>query len=135
MSKSYSMIALSVTAIVLGGTSMLTGSRSASAQEGLFTSERDCTTDVQSLCADVKPGQGRVLACLQSHVGELSVGCSTILSKAVWTAQQCAGDIRQFCPGATFGNVSDCMQPHLGEVSGTCKSALAFMASPAADRY
>ena len=135
MSKSFSMIGLSVTAIALGGALMLTGSRTASAQEGLFTSERDCTTDVQSLCADVKPGQGRVLACLQSHVGELSVGCSTILSKAVWTAQQCAGDIRQFCPGATFGNVSDCMQPHLGEVSGTCKAAMAFMASPAADRY
>jgi hypothetical protein len=135
MSKSFSMIGLSVTAIALGGVLMLTGSRSASAQEGLFTSERDCTADVQSLCADVKPGQGRVLACLQSHVGELSVGCSTILSKAVWTAQQCAVDIRQFCPGATFGSISDCMRPHLGEVSGTCKSALAFMASPAADRY
>ena len=45
------------------------------------------------------------------------------------------GDIHQSCPTATFGNVSDCMRPHLGEVSGTCKSALAFMASPAADRY
>jgi hypothetical protein len=27
------------------------------------------------------------------------------------------------------------MRPHLGEVSGTCKAAMAFMASPAADRY
>jgi hypothetical protein len=65
----------------------------------------------------------------------LSVGCSTILSKAIWTAQQCAGDIHQFCPTATFGSVGDCMRPHLGEVSGTCKAAMAFMASPAADRY
>jgi hypothetical protein len=72
---------------------------------------------------------------LQSHVGDLSVGCSTILSKAIWTAQQCSGDIHQFCPTATFGSVSDCMRPHLGEVSGTCKAAMAFMASPAADRY
>jgi Cysteine rich repeat len=117
-------------------TALLTsGSLVAVAQEGLFTSERDCTADVRSLCADVKPGGGRVLACLQSHVGNLSVGCSTILSKAIWTAQQCSGDIHQFCPTATFGNVSECMRPHLGEVSGTCKSALAFMASPAADRY
>ena len=121
--------------IALGAALLLTASVNASAQEGLFTSERDCATDVQSLCAGVKPGGGRVLACLQSHVSELSVGCSTILSKAIWTAQQCAGDIHQFCPTATFGNVSDCMRPHLGEVSGTCKSALAFMASPAADRY
>ena len=121
-------------AVALGAALLLTGSVGASAQEGLFTSERDCTTDVQSLRAGVKPGGGRVLACLQSHVSQLSVGCSTILSKAIWVTRECAGDIHQFCPNATFGNVSDCMKPHLGEVSGTCKSALAFMASPAADR-
>ena len=124
-----------LTIIALGAALLFTGSVGARAQEGLFTSERDCTSDVQSLCAGVKPGHGHVMACLQAHVGELSVGCSTILSKAIWTAEQCAADIRQFCPTATFGNVSDCMKPHLGEVSGTCKSALAFMASPAADRY
>ena len=124
-------------AAALGAALLLTGSWGAGAQEGLFTSERDCTTDVQSLCAGVKPGGGRVLACLQSHVaaGELSVGCSTILSKAIWVARECAGDIRQFCPNATYENVGDCMRPHLGEASGTCKAALAFMASPAADRY
>jgi hypothetical protein len=27
------------------------------------------------------------------------------------------------------------MRPHLSEASGTCKAAMAFMASPAADRY
>jgi hypothetical protein len=119
-------------AIALGAALLITGTVSAGAQEGLFTSERDCTTDVSSLCAGVKPGGGRVLACLQSHVGELSVGCSTILSKAIWTAQQCAGDIHQFCPTATFGTVGDCMRPHLSEA---CRAAMAFMASPAADRY
>jgi hypothetical protein len=74
---------------------------------------------------------------LQAHVaaGELSVGCSTILSKAIWVARECAGDIRQFCPTATYANVGDCMRPHLGEASGACKSALAYIASPAADRY
>jgi hypothetical protein len=74
---------------------------------------------------------------LQSHVaaGDLSVGCSTILSKAIWVAKECAGDIRQFCPNATYANVGDCMRPHLGETSGTCQSALAFIASPAGDRY
>jgi len=121
----------------LGATMVLAGSWGAPAQEGLFTSMRDCTTDIQSLCAGVKPGGGRVLACLQQHVAEggLSVGCSTILSKAIWVAKECAGDIRQFCPSATYENVGDCMRPHLGQTSQTCQSALAFMASPAADRY
>jgi hypothetical protein len=121
----------------LGAGLLLTGSWGASAQEGLFATERDCSTDIQSLCAGVKPGGGRVLACLQAHVaaGELSVGCSTMLSKAIWVARECAGDIRQFCPSATYANVGDCMKPHLGEASGACKSALAYIASPAADRY
>jgi|SRR6516164_436242 hypothetical protein len=124
-------------AVALGATLLLTGSWGASAQEGLFATERDCATDIKSLCPGVKPGGGRVLACLQSHVaaGDLSVGCSTILSKAIWVAKECAGDIRQFCPNATYANVGDCMRPHLGETSGTCQSALAFIASPAGDRY
>src|SRR5580698_4989395 len=126
---------LYVHTVALGAALLLTGTGSAGAQEGLFTSERDCTTDVSSLCAGVKPGGGRVLACLQSHVGELSVGCSTILSKAICTAQQFAGDIHQFCPSATFGTVGDCMRPHLSEASGTCRAAMAFMAAAAADRY
>src|SRR5262249_26065103 len=104
-------------AIAFGASLLLGGSWGACAQDslGLFTRERDCSTDIQSLCAGVKPGGGRVLACLQSHVGELSVGCSTILSKAIWVARECAGDIHQFCPTATFGTVGDCMKPHLGE--------------------
>ena len=128
----------SLFAIALGAGLLLTGSFGASAQEGgIFATQRDCTTDIQSLCAGVKPGGGRVLACLQSHVaaGDLSVGCSTILSKVIWVAKECAGDIRQFCPSATYENVGDCMRPHMGETSAACQSALAFMASPAADRH
>ena len=125
-------------AAAFGAGLLLTGSWGASAQEGgLFATERDCSTDIQSLCAGVKPGGGRILACLQQHVaaGELSVGCSTILSKAIWVAKECAGDIKQFCPNATFANVGDCMKPNLGKTSQTCQSALAYIASPAADRY
>ena len=125
-------------AFALGAGFLLTGSWGASAQEGgLFATERDCATDIKSLCAGVQPGGGRILACLQQHVaaGELSVGCSTILSKAIWVAKECAGDIRQFCPTATYETVGNCMRPHLGQSSATCQSALAFMASPAADRY
>jgi hypothetical protein len=57
-----------------------------------------------------------------------------MLSKAYWTAKECAVDIREFCPHATFGNISNCLRPHLGEASESCKAALAFMASPAASR-
>jgi len=132
-------MAKSLFAIAFGAGLLIAGPWGARAQEGmgLFATERDCSTDIQSLCAGVKPGGGRVLACLQQHVaaGELSVGCSTILSKAIWVAKECAGDIKQFCPNATYANVGDCMRPNLGKTSATCQSALAYIASPAADRY
>jgi hypothetical protein len=119
----------------LGTTFLLANSWGTRAQDALFTSERDCTTDIWSLCPRVLPGGGRVLGCLHLHASELSVGCSTILSKASWTAKECANDIRQFCPHVTFGNISNCLKPHLDEASASCKSALAFMASPAVSRY
>jgi hypothetical protein len=123
-------------AAAFGAGLLLTGSFGASAQGlGIFDTERDCGADVQTLCGGVKPGHGRIMACLQAHVGELSVGCSTILSKAIWVSRECAADIHQFCPNATFGNLGDCMRPHLGEASGTCQSAIAYIASPAGDRY
>jgi hypothetical protein len=121
-------------AVALGAMLLLAGSGRVGAQDALFTSERDCTADVLSLCAGVMPGSGRVLGFLHMHVSELSVGCSTILSKASWTAKECAVDIREFCPHATFGNISSCLEAHLGGASASCKAALAFMASPAASR-
>src|SRR6478672_10632270 len=94
-------------AAVLSATLLLAGSSRLAAQDALFTSERDCTADVLSLCARVMPGGGRVFGCLHLHVSELSVGCSTILSKASWTAEECANNIRQFCPHATFGTIKN----------------------------
>src|SRR3984885_5833106 len=113
---------LYVHTVALGAALLLTGTGSAGAQEGLFTSERDCTTDVSSLCAGVKPGGGRVLACLQSHVGDLSVGCSTILSKALLTAQEWLRGHQQFCPPAPVGKGPGRNEPALRRVSGTCKA-------------
>jgi len=95
--------------------------------------DRDCAVDLKSLCAGITPGGGRVHACIQAHISELSVGCSSRLSKAAWVAKECAADIQHFCPDAKMGDVKDCMQPHLGETSDQCKAAVAFIASPAGD--
>jgi hypothetical protein len=117
--------------IALGAAVLLTGSTGAHAQ--IFTSQRDCAVDLKSLCAGVAPGGGRIRACLQSHMSQLSVGCSEILSKVIWAASECRGDIQHFCPDAKYEAIDDCMRPHLGEASDTCRAALAFLASPAGD--
>ncbi|MDT8286908.1 MAG: cysteine rich repeat-containing protein, partial [Elusimicrobiales bacterium] len=35
-----------------------------------------CAEDVQNFCKDVKPGEGRIAACLKEHAKELSKACS-----------------------------------------------------------
>lgn len=40
-----------------------------------------CGADAQKLCADVKPGGGRVVQCLRSHEGELSDACRGAITK------------------------------------------------------
>ena len=95
--------------------------------------DRDCTVDLKALCAGVAPGEGHIQECIQSHMSELSVGCSSRLSKAAWVFSECHADVQHFCPDAKYGGIADCMRPHLGEVSGPCRAAMAYIASPAGD--
>ncbi|MBH5398798.1 hypothetical protein HZZ13_13500 [Bradyrhizobium sp. CNPSo 4010] len=41
-----------------------------------------CRTDHESLCSGVAPGGGRILACLQSHAGQLTSACARALPRA-----------------------------------------------------
>jgi hypothetical protein len=117
-----------VYAVLLGAALVLTASTASVRAE-----DRDCTVDLKSLCAGVAPGEGHVRACIQSHISELSVVCSSRLSKAAWVLSECHADVQHFCPDAKYGGIADCMRPHLGEVSDQCRGAMAFIASPAGD--
>ena len=74
---------LSVATTALCATVLLTGSRSASAQEGLFTSGRACVADVSSLCAGygwsltTDTGTATLIAAL---IGAASIIAVTILT-------------------------------------------------------
>ena len=41
-----------------------------------------CRADYDRLCGDVVPGGGRILACLQSHAGEISPTCAQAMPRA-----------------------------------------------------
>jgi Cysteine rich repeat len=41
-----------------------------------------CNTDIQTLCAGVQPGGGRILACLKEHKDKVSDGCKKAVVKA-----------------------------------------------------
>ena len=113
MTKITLMIALGTTLLLSGSTAAISATP--------HTLSRYCTVDLKSLCAGITPGEGHIRACIQSHISELSVGCSARLSRAAWVATECNGDIQHFCPHATYGNIAGCMRPHLGEVSDHAK--------------
>jgi hypothetical protein len=51
-----------------------------------------CKQDVQTLCADVQRGGGRIMECLKSHADKVSPDCKA--------AMQAAHDRRQHPPAA-----------------------------------
>ncbi len=40
-----------------------------------------CREDLDKFCKDIRPGQGRIAACLKSHESELSEACKAALSR------------------------------------------------------
>ncbi len=66
-------------AVALGAVLLLTASTAPVQAE-----DRDCTVDLKSMCAGISPGEGHIRACIQAHMSELSVGCSSRLAKAAW---------------------------------------------------
>ena len=92
--------------LALGAALLLTGS--VGAARGRVVQRSGIARSISSPCAQASsPAEGHILACLQSsRTGELSVGCSTSLSKAAWIFAQCAcghsailpqGHVRQHC--------------------------------------
>ena len=43
----------------------------------------ECRGDVQTLCGNVQPGGGRIEACLQSHLTQLSPSCIDVMARTV----------------------------------------------------
>lgn len=44
-------------------------------------SKKDCENDAKKFCANVKPGDGRIIECLKSHENDLSSACKSHLSR------------------------------------------------------
>jgi hypothetical protein len=96
-----------------------------------------CYEDIQKFCKDVKPGGGRVSACLEKNLAELSPGCSSFQQltkeRIAKFIQACDADIEKLCkdvdPGS--GRVAACLKAKQAELSPACKAE--FQASrPAA---
>jgi hypothetical protein len=54
-------------------------------KQHLQAAREACQADVAKLCPDVKPGGGRIAACLREHASELSDSCKA--QRQGWRAQ------------------------------------------------
>ena len=89
-----------------------------------------CKDDAARLCKDVKPGGGRIAACLKEHEADLSQGCKDAIAakkEAIGKARDlCAPDAERFCKGVRpgRGRIAACLKGHESELSPECKGAL-----------
>lgn len=110
----------------------------ASAGESLIdTVAKGCEKELKTYCADVTPGQGRILACLYSREDKLSAKCDFALYDAAaqleravaaltYVANECDEDLDKHCssiaPGQ--GRLLDCLDKNAKKVSQRCKKAI-----------
>ena len=108
------------------------------AQESLIdTVANGCKAEISTYCKDVKPGEGRVLACLYAYQDKLSGKCEYALYDAAarleravaaltYTAKECEADLNALCGGvkAGDGRLLECLEKNDAKVSARCKGAL-----------
>ncbi len=96
-----------------------------------------CKKEIETYCKDVKPGEGRILACLYAREDKLSGRCEYALYDAAaqleravtaltYVANECKDDLKAYCanvkPGE--GRLLNCIDKNMEKVSSRCKQAI-----------
>ena len=92
----------------------------------LGAARQACAADIKHLCGEVKPGEGRLKACVKEHFRQLSAACQTALISNVTITKSCKVDAEQKCSGIQpgGGRIQACMKDHFTELTEDCKEAV-----------
>jgi hypothetical protein len=117
---------------------MLLGGLALAEEKGPVETVLDgCKKDIETYCKGVKPGEGRILACLYAYQDKLSNRCEYALYDAAaqleraitaltYLANECRSDLKTYCsdvkPGE--GRLINCIDKNMGKVSNRCKQAI-----------
>lgn len=95
-----------------------------------------CRKELVDHCSKVKPGRGRIVACLYAHSDKLSDQCSLvleigvvqlrlILSAVSHVVDQCQYDLDKYCGGVEIGSgrMYQCMSKNRTNLEQKCKVA------------
>lgn len=89
---------------------------------------RACNGDIQSFCAGVSQGGGKIVQCLRAHEQQLSPACKADMQRAAGlmkeVAQACEDDVHRYCAGAAPGTTRECLRNNFRELSPGCKREL-----------
>lgn len=94
---------------------------------GAVAETKVCAGDIKKLCAGIQPGEGRIKACMKSHLTELSEDCENQVFTVAVVGKVCKGDVAKLCAGVVpgTGGIRACIKSHMAEVSDPCKDAMA----------
>ena len=96
-----------------------------------------CNTELARFCAEVTPGEERLLACLYAHGDKLTKQCDYALYNAAarleraigaitYVSSECRAELETHCADVDVGEgrVAQCLKEHAGELSPGCGQAL-----------
>ena len=96
-----------------------------------------CNSELTQYCAEVTPGEGRLLACLYAHGDKLSGQCEYALygaaarleraiSAVTYVASECRAELETHCASVEVGDgrVAECLKDHASGLSPGCDQAL-----------
>jgi hypothetical protein len=92
---------------------------------------KPCASDIKTLCAGIQPGEGRIKACIKSHLNDLSPTCQDRLLTVAVSGKVCKADVTKLCAGIEpgTGGIRTCMKSHMAEVSDPCRDAMSQTAA------
>jgi len=125
-------------ALVLSSSMLFAITHSAVAMESIIESvAQGCEKELQSYCAKVTPGEGRVLACLYAHEDKLTGRCEYALYDAAaqleraiaaltYLASECDDDLEKHCAKVAVGEgrLARCLIDNKAKLSKRCASAI-----------
>jgi hypothetical protein len=87
-----------------------------------------CAPDIQTYCAGVQQGEGRISRCLRTHDAKVSPACKQAMLRTAELVKEvvgaCEDDIHRYCSGAAPGTTKDCLRQNFRELSFGCKREL-----------
>ena len=92
----------------------------------------ECRTEIEKLCAGLKPGDGKYGQCVIDHKADLSDPCKKYADAAAARKRDiaqipaCTADAEKLCPGTkpVLNAIVKCLRTHQGDLSAQCKDEI-----------